>query len=48
MTYTDLLLSFNFIALIYLLLEVKELRNLIAYYMEPPSNRHGLDRGGGR
>ncbi|MCA1457120.1 hypothetical protein I6F35_28595 [Bradyrhizobium sp. BRP22] len=47
MTYTDLLLRFVFVLLIYLLLEVKELRNLIAYYMELPSNRHGSDHGGG-
>jgi hypothetical protein len=36
MTYSDLLLCFIFILLVYLLLEVKALRNLIAYYMEPP------------
>jgi hypothetical protein len=35
-TYSDLLLCFIFILLVYLLMEVKELRNLVAYYMELP------------
>jgi hypothetical protein len=36
MTYSDLLLCFVFVLLVYPVLEVKELCNLIAYYMEPP------------
>ncbi|MGX9424873.1 MULTISPECIES: hypothetical protein [Bradyrhizobium] len=38
MTYTDLLLCFVFILLIYLLLEVKELRNQIRYYLARPDD----------
>ena len=41
MTYTDLLLSFILILLIYLLLEMKALRDVIAYYLGPRHDGEG-------
>jgi hypothetical protein len=38
MTYVDLLVSFIFLLLIYLVLEVKALHDLILYCLEPPQD----------
>jgi hypothetical protein len=44
MTYVDLLLSALFLLVIYLVLELKDLRNMISYYLEPPQDSNFDDR----
>jgi hypothetical protein len=44
MTYVDLLVSIIFLLLVYLALELRELRNMISYCLEPPHDGNVDDR----
>ena len=44
MTYVDLLVSIIVLLLIHLVLELRELRNMISYSLEPPPDANCDDR----
>lgn len=44
MTYVDLLVSVLCLLVIYLVLELKELRNMVSYYLEPRQDSNFDDR----